>query len=124
MIRMYVKITWLPNCATGWGNGYVAVPKSHPLFGKEYIDSDEVSDIAIHGGITYSEGLALSFLTPLPDVHPDDLTEFEYAQKNPDDYWVFGFDTAHWQDSPITWPKERVIQETDKLAEILKSFDK
>src|SRR5438309_4447716 len=66
-------------------NGYVAIPKDHPLFGKDY--SQSVCDhpgcykhsieslINVHGGITYSG-------------------------KDEDGFWWFGFDTAHSSDDP------------------------
>ena len=29
--------------------------------------------------------------------------------------WSFGFDTAHYADNLINWPKEKVIEETLRL---------
>ena len=56
--------------------GYVGVMRGHPMWGKTYQD-DEV-DLRCHGGITYS---ASCF-----PMERDNQTQ---------DYWVFGFDTAH-----------------------------
>lgn len=56
-------------------NGYVGVNKEHPLFGIGY---DDVDNINVHGGITFS-GYGLL--------------------KNEDkSIWWFGFDTAHYND--------------------------
>jgi len=48
IIKFIREITWLGSIETGWGNGYVAVPKEHPLYGKDYNNID----IDIHGGLT------------------------------------------------------------------------
>lgn len=57
-------------------NGYVGVPKGHPLFGKDYSEVDHAIDV--HGGLTYSADHA-----PL---------------QKPDGLWWFGFDTSHAHD--------------------------
>lgn len=49
--------------------GYVAVPKNHPFYGKDYFDIE--NDIEVHGGLTFSGRL-----------------------KDSNDYW-FGWDYAH-----------------------------
>lgn len=87
----------MPN---GWGNGYVAVPPSHPLWGVDYGNVDQHLDV--HGGLTYSE-LKVSYMTGkgFPDI--------------PDNYWIFGFDTKHWDDTEEKWPKEAVEAETKRL---------
>ena len=78
--------------ANGWGNGYVAVPPSHPLWGVDY---NNVDDIDVHGGLTYSE-----------------FGDGKYA---PRDWWVLGFDTAHFGDNIEKWSKEAVEAETKRL---------
>lgn len=78
---------------TGWGNGYVAVPPSHCLCGVDYLTCDNI--IKVHGGITCSQ-----------------FGDGKYAPK---DWWVFGFDTCHWNDNLDNWPKEAVIEETMNL---------
>lgn len=84
------EITWLHRIPGimdfGWGNGYIAVPEGHRLYGKHY---DDIDDIPIHGGWTYSD-------------------EEEHGDKK---YWVFGFDTAHYSDKIADWPPERVVEE-------------
>lgn len=54
---------------SGWGNGYVMLPKDHPMFGVHYNDIP----VGVHGGLTYSE--------------------------EKDGLWVVGFDTAHAGDN-------------------------
>jgi hypothetical protein len=84
----------------GWGNGYVAVPPSHPLWGIDYGNVDQHLDV--HGGLTYSE-LKIPYMTGkgFPDI--------------PSNYWVFGFDTSHWDDTLKTWPKKAVEAEAKRL---------
>ena len=73
----------------GWGNGYVAVPPTHPAY---KVDFDKFN---IHGGITY--------------------TGFGNGQDAPRDWWVLGFDTSHYDDNIEQWPKEAVEAETKRL---------
>lgn len=106
----FIRINdWLNFTAHGWGNGYVAVDETHPLFGKEY----DSAEIEVHGGLTFS------------DQYSDNLFnagEVIGSEKPTEKHWVFGFDTAHWNDTADNWPKERVIEETMKLKEQLESF--
>ena len=81
-----VPNTWLSGCSTGWGNGYVNIPKGHPWYGKHY---DNIRCGYIHGGLTYSE--------------------------QEGEFWVIGFDTAHIGDTPERWPKYKVYEEAMKL---------
>lgn len=59
-------------------NGYVGVPRKHPLYGKLYMSNEQVSDLYVHGGITFS-GYGR-------------WPEFQ------EELWYFGFDTAHFMD--------------------------
>jgi len=81
------KNTWIKPevMRVGWGNGYVHIPKTHPLYGKGY---DEI-DVDVHGGLTYAEKEGES--------------------------WVVGFDTAHYGDNEENCSKAFVIKETKKL---------
>jgi hypothetical protein len=55
-------------------NGYVALPKGHPYYGKGYDDID----VEVHGGLTFAQ---------------------EGDGKNwAKGYWWVGFDCAHWGD--------------------------
>jgi hypothetical protein len=53
--------------------GYVAVPESHPDYGKHY---DDLEDIEVHGGLTFSG----------------------YWENLCDGLWYFGFDCGHADD--------------------------
>lgn len=57
--------------------GYVGVDESHPLYGEDY-DHEAVSNLDVHGGVTYSNG--------------DGYYPIE------SDLWWFGFDCAHYMD--------------------------
>ena len=105
--------------------GYVRVPPSHPMFGKDY----DAPEVEVHGGLTFAE------IEPCID-HSDDQG------------WWFGFDCAHCGDtlndpnaklsemttddgryaasrgrefSPFRgehyWSREEVESETNRLAE-------
>ena len=54
-ITAYIREnTWSTNMFPhGWGNGYVALPKEHPLHGIDY----NFLPVTATGGITYSEFL-------------------------------------------------------------------
>jgi hypothetical protein len=61
--------------------GYVAVPETHPAFGKRY---DDVK-VKVHGGLTYADRCQGSIChVPQPGM--------------PDNVWWLGFDCAHWGD--------------------------
>lgn len=87
----------------GWGNGYVIIPKSHPFYEKSY---DELNDIIdVHGGLTYSSYVNIrSKKIYVPELTNEDLG-----------CWMIGFDTAHWNDTLHSCPKEYVILETLNL---------
>jgi hypothetical protein len=89
----------------GWGNGYVALPPTHPLYlgtldsitdnSLIQIKIDLVGSLDVHGGITYND--------------------FGDGVNAPIDWWVLGFDTAHYGDTLEKWPKEAVEAETKRL---------
>ena len=83
---------------TGWGNGYVCIPKGHPLWGKHY---DKI-DVTVHGGLTFSEKAS--------DLNWDEITE------DMKDDWIIGFDTCHYDDNPDNCPKEYVEAQTRELV--------
>lgn len=86
----------------GWGNGYVAIPKEHPLYGKDYMHPDVNLDA--HGGITFSDFANSLDLNELPELQviTDDIK----------DYWVFGFDTLHAGDDEENCNEEYVKLQT------------
>lgn len=91
----------------GYANGYVAVPKDHPFFGKNY---DDVS-VDVHGG--------LIFACPGNNITAAELPETEVLEgclyDLDEDWWVFGFDTCHYMDNPENCNREYVISETLNL---------
>lgn len=87
------EITWLGSMETGWGNGYVKLPKGHPYWGKDYDDIP----VEVHGGLTFGE-------------------------EDENGFWVVGFDTAHHSDTRAYWTKERVEEETNNLREQLENL--
>lgn len=96
----------------GWGNGYVIVPKGHPVHGMHYDDIHDKFDIDVHGGLTFSDSAkTLKEQGWLPDVGAEDTD------------WILGFDTAHYGDSMVRWPDERsVLQEANRLVQQLESL--
>lgn len=81
----------------GWGNGYVAIPPTHPLYGLWANHSVYYHDLLnVHGGITCA--------VPAGG-----------GGNSPEDWWVVGFDTRHYGDNTINWPKEAVEAETRNL---------
>ena len=85
----------------GWGNGYVFLPKGHPLYRKHY---DVINkEVNVHGGLTFSEYMSHEWLRTMG-------FEKEYHGM-----WCVGFDTAHYGDSLNRWPKEKVEEETENL---------
>lgn len=91
----------------GAANGYVAVPKDHPFYGKHY---DDIS-VSVHGGLTFSSLVSSEWLETAEPIEGN-LTDVE-------NMWVLGFDTCHYMDNLETWPIERVIEETLNLKQQL-----
>jgi hypothetical protein len=91
--------------------GYLAVYKTHPWY-----DKDELYDVDVHGGITYT--------ARVEDV---DLPSKDIK----DHYWV-GFDCAHYNDfipgSSMTYISGEVFRNRDfvynELVELAKQADK
>jgi len=73
----------------GWGNGYVHLPPGHKWYGKNH---DKIP-VEVHGGLTYSE-----------------WDEEKIC-------WVIGFDTNHSGDTLEKWPREAVLEETERLLQ-------
>lgn len=79
--------------------GYVGVDNSHPYYGKDYTDVD---NIYVHGGLTYSTSKENS----------------NYPIES--NLWWFGYDCAHWGDAkdlsmainPAILEVERMYPET------------
>lgn len=100
----------------GWGNGYVAIPKGHPCFGMGYDQIHSKYDIEAHGGLTFAEaGEELVNWQVRLDENQEIPQEFLTK-----DYWIVGFDTAHYQDTLQNWSKDHVERHTKAL---LKQFE-
>jgi signal peptidase I len=84
---------FIKRLAGGWGNGYVAVPPTHPAYKMDY--DTLMYNINVHGNLTYSQ--------------------FGDGKNAPKEWWVFGFDTNHYTDDINIWPKEAVEAETKRL---------
>lgn len=67
----------------GWC-GYVGVPKSHPLFEKDY----EKPDVSVHGGLTFANVCSGDEQGICHLVEPGE----------DDNIWWFGFDCSHYGD--------------------------
>lgn len=125
---------WLSFISHGEANGYVAVPPGNGYHGRHY---DDIEDIDVHGGLTYSEPAVLgevSFASKTP-IRPEYVgrrnpifDNAEYVDGKPedigDDWWVFGFDTFQFDDNPEEWDREAVIRETLHLMEQLTGEEK
>ena len=110
----------------GTHNGYVAVPPQNKYHGRSI---EDMEDFEVHGGITFSG----------PATYPDKINgkkiKKEYVGKRSkllekaefitdnteigDDWWIFGFDTAHWGDNEYDWNRQAVIEETLSMMEKL-----
>jgi hypothetical protein len=77
----------------GWGNGYVAIPPTHPAYKMDY--DTLLYAIDVHEGLTYFD--------------------FGDGVNAPKDWWVLGFDTKHYGDNLKYWSKEAVEAETKRL---------
>lgn len=110
----------------GTHNGYVAVPPKNKYHGKSW---DEMEDFNVHGGITFSQPVIYSDKMNGKEIRKEYigkrnkvLEEAEFITENTeigDDWWIFGFDTAHWGDNKYNWDKQAVIEETISMMERL-----
>ena len=94
----------MPSHNYGWGNGYVVLPKGHPLHGVRYNAIPASLGLSVHGGITYSESAENCSESVRESL---DLDGSE---------WVFGFDTAHGGDNAQNWNKSAVLAELERFA--------
>lgn len=90
----------------GWGNGYVCIPKGHPLHGKDYDDID----VAVHYGLTFAAAAK-------------DISNWPEIPKGCKTSWVVGFDTAHLGDNKEKWTEKAVEAETIRLKEQLEQIN-
>ena len=95
----------------GWGNGYLVIPKEHPLWGVHYDVINESSHLLPHGGWTFSQ-----FYHKMKNQSNKFITEESFFEFNKDD-WIIGFDTAHYNDNLDNWPKKEVFNHIRELAQ-------
>jgi hypothetical protein len=104
-----------PHIQKGWGNGYVTLSKGNELWGKDYDDINEYIwskfETSIHGGLTYSNEIQEKHIN-------DDWFKGQLTTEDIGD-WMVGFDTAHYGDDLTNCSKEFVIEETQRLYEML-----
>lgn len=74
----------------GYANGYVAIPPSHPLYGKDYEFVNQIKGFDIQGGVTYS-----AMASEINNRKDYKNFEVKGNRQLPDNWWVFGFDTFH-----------------------------
>lgn len=104
---------WKGDC--GYANGYVAIPKNHPLYRKTYDEANDAG-INVHGGLTFSASI-VDVLSRF-DLWGVDWLDGEI----PEDYWVFGFDTLHYGDTLEEWSCEKCIAEVNKLKKQFENY--
>ena len=90
-----------------------------------------MEDFNVHGGITFSEPAIIGeeSIGSKRKINPEYvgkrnliLNGAEFITNNTeigDDWWIFGFDTAHYGDNKYNWDKEAVIEETISMMERL-----
>lgn len=101
----------------GYANGYVAVPPEHPLYGKDYDTANEYIDI--HGGLTFAASVdEIKHVGWRDNTEGINIAKFDDLPK---DYWIFGFDTMHFNDGPHH-DREWCINETKDLMNQLENI--
>lgn len=97
--------TWLPTIPHGWGNGYVVIPKGHPLYG------NDCGHMSVHGGINFSGYVDKILIEEWDELSPEDEGK-----------WMIGFDTCHYRDNIENCPKEYVQSEADNLLKQVQEY--
>lgn len=99
----------------GYANGYVAVPPEHPYHGVDY---DKLL-VDVHGGLTFDTS-AKEINNAIQSGLWRDIEFLGEDTELHDDYWVFGFDTLHCDDSLTNWPRERLSKKPSASKSNLK----
>ena len=105
----------------GWGNGYILIPQTHPWYGKGYDDINA----DVHGGLTLAnkvtdpEYVEKEWIKARKVQYSDDMKRVigEIGWSFFKNYWMIGFDTAHWGDSLTTCNINYVWEQTEVLYE-------
>lgn len=134
LVAFIVSTSWMDKIINSFGyklehgthNGYVAVPPKSKYHG---MSQNDVGDIHVHGGITLSEPVlypnimnGLAVREKYVGKRNLLLEKAEFITENTeigDDWWIFGFDTAHWGDNKYDWDRQAVIEETLSMMEQL-----
>lgn len=95
----------------GWGNGYLVIPKEHPLWGVHYDVINQSPHLEAHGGWTFS-----NYYSKMKKLEDEMITDGPSFKLNSND-WIIGFDTAHYDDNLMNWSKDRVFKHILELAE-------
>lgn len=102
-----IRNTWLREILHGWGNGYVALPDTHRMFGISY---DNIP-VSVYGGLTFASYIK------------DELHAFKCGfPASFAGHYVVGFDTSHGGDSEDICTIEYLLQQTKSLAEQLEAL--
>lgn len=108
-----------PSMEVGEANGYIAIDKSHPLYGKHY---DVVNKyLSAPGGFTYSEMLTHEFMSlceKIGEVFKGELTDL------PEDLWILGWDSCHYGMNRTNFSRKVCISKTLNIANELANFGK
>ena len=87
----------------GWGNGYVLISSDHPASGLHY---DDEQTPYFECELTFAGQFSTEMLE-LCGIDKD-------IAKDADKYWVFGFDTGHVWNNPVThnedWVRSKAVQ--------------
>lgn len=94
---------------TGYANGYVAIPPSHPMHSTGYDDID----VDVWGGLTFDSSIKAIKETKWESIEGINFLDFDEI---PEDYWVYGFDTCHWGDDE-SHDRRWCIDETLRLLQ-------
>lgn len=101
---------------SGYGNGYVLIPKEHPLHGVEYSE-EPFNFVDVHGGLTFSKLITKDFFENLQPKIKDLFIKKDIGK------WMIGFDTCHYGNSLINCSKEMVEKEIENLKKQIENYD-
>ncbi len=106
-MKTFIRTLEIPimGFSSGYGNGYVIIPKGHAMHGKHYDDIP----VDVHGGLTFGQPVS-------------DLSDWDEIENESSDSWVVGFDTCHYGDNKENWCKENVKKELDNLEKQLQKI--
>ena len=106
---------WVVALEMGYRCGYAIIPEGHPWHGKDCKDDLGCGQIAVHGGITYSEDLNNEFVVGFDCAHFGDLRDFAIMSEDyKSTFRDFpGMSGAH----SMTWGADDVQRECECMCE-------